>query len=224
MGGSALLLGAVARTGLLTVLHAGGVEGPADDLVADTGEVAYPAGTQQHDRVLLEVVPDAGDVRRNLDARGEPHTRHLAQRRIRLLRGDRLNTGADAPPLGRTLQRRSLRLRLRPLAAAAHELLDGRHGLPVCTLSICQRTRRAAIHAPGAPMTTPLGLVPLGASGDTEAGPRARLPGRLSGQGVSSPPETPLEACSDAYPPAGHAREEATSASCGMSTQAQWRA
>src|SRR5215204_6551710 len=92
MGGSALLLGAVARAGLLTVLHAGGVQGAADDLVPDTREVAYSAGAQQHDRVLLEVVPDARDVGRDLDPGGEPDTRHLAQRGVRLLRGDGLNT------------------------------------------------------------------------------------------------------------------------------------
>src|SRR5688500_3435025 len=126
MVGSALLLRAVERAGLLAVLHAGGVEGAADDLVADTREVAYPTGAHQHDRVLLEVVSDAGDVGRDLHLTGQPHTGDLAQRGVRLLRRDGVDAGADAPSLRRALERRSLGLRLRPRTAAAHELLDGR--------------------------------------------------------------------------------------------------
>src|SRR5207249_5636201 len=55
-------LRAVARTGLLAVADAGGVERAPDNLVADTGEVLHPAAADKDDRVLLEVVPDAGDV------------------------------------------------------------------------------------------------------------------------------------------------------------------
>src|SRR6187200_2640183 len=53
---SLLGLGAVAAAGLLAVLHAGGVERAADDLVAHPREVADAAAAHEHDRVLLEVV------------------------------------------------------------------------------------------------------------------------------------------------------------------------
>src|SRR5256885_17270237 len=56
------LLHAVLRAGLLAVADAGGVERAADDLVAHPREVLDTAATDEHDRVLLEVVPLAGDV------------------------------------------------------------------------------------------------------------------------------------------------------------------
>ena len=43
---------------------------------------------------------DAGDVRRDLDAAGQPHTRDLAERGVRLLRRGRVNARAHAAPLG----------------------------------------------------------------------------------------------------------------------------
>src|SRR3712207_127887 len=63
-----LLLHAVLRAGLLAVADAGGVERPADDLVAHARKVLDAAATDEHDRVLLEVVPLAGDVGGDLDA------------------------------------------------------------------------------------------------------------------------------------------------------------
>src|SRR5690349_8065782 len=82
-GASALLLlRTVAAAGLLTVLHALGVQRAAHDLVADTGQVLHAAPADEHDRVLLEVVADTGDVRRDLDAAGEANARDLTQRRV----------------------------------------------------------------------------------------------------------------------------------------------
>src|SRR6476619_4746958 len=67
ISGSLLGLGAVPAAGLLAVLHAGGGEGAADDLVTHTGEVADAAAADQHDRVLLQVVALTGNVRGHLD-------------------------------------------------------------------------------------------------------------------------------------------------------------
>src|SRR5688500_4025351 len=61
-GMSAFLLGAVAAARLLAVAHAGGVEGAADDLVADTRQVLHTTAAHEHDRVLLQVVPLTRDV------------------------------------------------------------------------------------------------------------------------------------------------------------------
>src|SRR4051794_22386638 len=80
-----LLLGAVSAACLAAVLHALGVERTADDLVTNAGEVLHTTTTDQHDRVLLEVVADPGDVGGHLHAAREPHARDLAQRRVRLL-------------------------------------------------------------------------------------------------------------------------------------------
>src|SRR5215467_11764315 len=119
-----LLLRSVAAARLLTAPHPLGVEGAADDLVADAGEVAHPAAADQHDRVLLQVVPDARDVRGDLDLAGQPDPGDLAQRRIRLLRRRGVDARAHAAALRALLERRRLVLRYLVLAALADQLLD----------------------------------------------------------------------------------------------------
>src|SRR5690349_2862659 len=122
-----LLLRAVTAAGLLAVLHALGVERAADDLVADTGKVLHPAAADEHDRVLLEVVTDTRDVGGDLDAAGQAHAGDLAQSGVRLLRGGRVDAGADASALRRTLQGRRLVLRHLVLAALADQLVNSGH-------------------------------------------------------------------------------------------------
>src|SRR6478735_5899561 len=100
-GHSLLPLHAVLRTGLLAVADAGGVERPAHDLVAHAREVLDAATAHEHDGVLLQIVALARDVRRDLHRVGEPHTGHLAERRVRLLRRGRVHTRAHAAALGR---------------------------------------------------------------------------------------------------------------------------
>src|SRR3954447_14543163 len=123
-GISALLLGAVAATGLLAVAHAGGVEGAPDDLVADTREVLHTTATDEHDGVLLEVVALTGDVGRDLHAAREAHAGDLAEGGVRLLGGVRVDAGAHTPPLGCALEGGGLALRGLRLPALADQLLD----------------------------------------------------------------------------------------------------
>src|SRR5689334_18879419 len=61
-----LLLRTVAAARLLAVLHALGVQGATHDLVPDARQVLHTATTHEHDRVLLQVVADTRDVRRDL--------------------------------------------------------------------------------------------------------------------------------------------------------------
>src|SRR5262245_37582271 len=77
------LLDAVLGAGLLAVADAGGIQRPADDLVANARQVLDPAPADEHDRVLLEVVALARDVGRDLHRAGDPYARDLAQRRVR---------------------------------------------------------------------------------------------------------------------------------------------
>src|SRR5258708_6031963 len=128
--GLLLALGAVLGTALLAIARPGGVEGAADHVIADAGEVLDAAAADQHDAVLLEVVAHTGDVRGDLDLAGEADARHLAKRRVRLLRGGRVHAHADTAPLGRTLERRRLRLLDDARAALADQLLDGGHCAP----------------------------------------------------------------------------------------------
>src|SRR6185312_3989356 len=122
-----LLLRAVAAASLLAVAHALRVQRTTDDLVANAGEVLHPAAPHEHDRVLLQVVPDARNVGGDLDAVAGPDAGHLAQRRVGLLRGGGINARADATPLRAALERRRLRLAQLRLPALADQLLDRRH-------------------------------------------------------------------------------------------------
>src|SRR3954451_17861688 len=139
-----LLLRAVPAASLLAVLHALGVERAADDLVADTGEVLHPASADEHDRVLLEVVTDARDVRRDLDAARQAHAGDLAEGGVRLLRGGGVDAGADPATLRTALEGRRLGLRRLVLAALADQLVDGGHS--VVPFRSFLSTRRRAGH------------------------------------------------------------------------------
>src|SRR5882724_11711105 len=130
--GPARLLGAlraVLRARLLAVLHARGVERAADDVIANARQILDAAAADQHDRVLLQVVALAWDVRGDIHPVGEPHARDLAQRRVRLLRRGRVHTRADAALLRALFQGRRRALQECFLAAFADELVDRGHRL-----------------------------------------------------------------------------------------------
>src|SRR2546427_13179989 len=88
-------LGAVPRAGLLAVTNAGGVPGAADDLVPNAREVLHAAASHEHDRVLLQVVADAGDVGGALPAGGQPAAGDLPERRGGRLPGRGVAARAD---------------------------------------------------------------------------------------------------------------------------------
>src|SRR5262249_39669571 len=122
-----LLLRAVTAARLLPVTHTLGVQGTADDLVSNARQVLHTATTHEHDRVLLEVVANARDVRGHLDLAREPHAGHLTKRRVRLRRGRGVHACAHAAPLRAALERRRLRLCRLRLAALTDQLLNRGH-------------------------------------------------------------------------------------------------
>src|SRR5215210_3195563 len=128
--GSALLR-AVAAASLLAVLDTLGVERAADDLVADTRQVLHTAAAHEHDRVLLQVVTDTGDVGGDLDLAREADARDLAESRVRLLRGGRVDAGAHTAALRGALERGGLGLGHLGRPALAAQLLDRRHYVSV---------------------------------------------------------------------------------------------
>src|SRR5437899_1112769 len=91
-----LALGAVVGTALLAVPGAGRVQRAPDDVVANARQVLDAAAANEDDRVLLQVVTDARDVRRDLDAVAEPDAGHLAQRGVGLLPRRRVDAHAHA--------------------------------------------------------------------------------------------------------------------------------
>src|SRR4051794_19332210 len=80
-------LGPVFRPTLPAIGHPGGVQRTANHVIANAGKVLHTATADQHDRVLLEVVPNSGDVRGHFDSVRQPDAGDFPQRRIRLLRG-----------------------------------------------------------------------------------------------------------------------------------------
>src|SRR5204863_626365 len=92
-------LGAVLGAALATLGDAGGVERTTHGVVADAREVLDATAADQDHRVFLQVVAFAADVRDDLVTIGEAHLRDLAEGRVRLLRGGRVDAGADATAL-----------------------------------------------------------------------------------------------------------------------------
>src|SRR5690242_10161335 len=80
---------------LLAVLHALRVEHAAKDVVPDARKVTHAAAADQHNAVLLEVVAFARNIADHFALVGQADLGHLAQRRVRLLRGRRIDAGAD---------------------------------------------------------------------------------------------------------------------------------
>src|SRR4051794_7544410 len=119
-----LLLRAVAAAGLLAVADTLSVQRTPDDLVPNTRKVLHTAATHEHDRVLLQVVTDAGNVGRDLDAARQPNTGDLPKRGVRLLRRRRVDARADTAALRASLERRRLVLGPLALAPLAAQLLD----------------------------------------------------------------------------------------------------
>src|SRR6185437_636115 len=66
-------LGAVLRPALGPLDYANRIQRSANDVVAHAWQVLHAASADQHNRVLLQVVAFARNVRRNLDAVGQAH-------------------------------------------------------------------------------------------------------------------------------------------------------
>src|SRR5204862_6770491 len=97
-------LRSIRRSPLLAIGNPDRVECSANHVITHTRKIFYAATADQHNRVLLQVVPDTGNIGRDFNPVGQPHTRHFAQRRIRLLGGLRIHTGANSTLLRTTLQ------------------------------------------------------------------------------------------------------------------------
>src|SRR5260370_20649178 len=79
-------LRSILGTALLAILNTRGIQCSAHDVVAHSWEILHAAAAHQHDRVLLQVVPDARNIGGHFHRVGQTHARHFAQRGVWLLR------------------------------------------------------------------------------------------------------------------------------------------
>ena len=120
-------LRAVLGTTLTPLVNAEAVQRTADDVITHTRQIAHTTAFHKHHRVLLQIVPLATDVRRDLLTVGQPDTRNLAQRRVRLLRSTGRNLQTDAPTLRAGAQRLGFTFLRLFFASETHQLVDCRH-------------------------------------------------------------------------------------------------
>src|SRR5947209_5906942 len=82
---SSLALGPILGARLFPVSDALRVEHPADDVIANAGKVPYPAATNEHDRVFLQVMTFARDVGRHFHPIRKSNPRYFAERGVGFL-------------------------------------------------------------------------------------------------------------------------------------------
>src|SRR5689334_19223884 len=68
-------LGAVFRAALFAIGHAGGIESAAHHVIAHSRQILHASSADQHNRMLLQIVPDAGNIGGHLDPIGQPDAR-----------------------------------------------------------------------------------------------------------------------------------------------------
>ncbi|SPU71177.1 Uncharacterised protein [Brucella neotomae] len=117
----------VLGTALLAVLDTLGIENATDDVVTHTRQVLHTTATDHHDGVLLQVMPFTRDITNDFKAVRQTNLGNLTQSRVRLLRGRRVNAGANAALLRVCLQCRNLIALHRRSARLADKLVYGRH-------------------------------------------------------------------------------------------------
>jgi hypothetical protein len=89
---------------LLAALHANRIEGSPHHVISHTREVFHATAAEQYQRMLLKVVPFAGNVTGHFDTICETNSGDLAKGRIRLLWRLCEYPHADAPALGALLK------------------------------------------------------------------------------------------------------------------------
>jgi len=119
-------LGAVFGTAVFPAFDAHRIERATHDVVAYSRQILDSAAPNENDRVLLEIVTDARNVGRHLDAIGQPDTGHLPQSRVRLFRCRDEDPDANPSLLGAALERRRVRLRSRSLPSFSDQLTKSR--------------------------------------------------------------------------------------------------
>jgi hypothetical protein len=136
----------ILRAALRTLHDANRIKRAAHNVITHTRQILHTAAANQHNRVLLQVMTLARNVRGNLNAVRQANASDLAERRVRLLWRLCIDASANTTTLRRTLQRRRCRLIIRRRAPFSHELIKCRQS-KLLTNPNPNQTQQATIHA-----------------------------------------------------------------------------
>jgi len=112
---------------LFSVFHSLEIKGATDDVVAHTRKVFDSTATDQHHRVLLEVVAFTTDVANDFKPIGETNLRDFSEGRVRLFWGSGVDPGADTTALRARLEGRALAFDDFRGSWLANQLVNGGH-------------------------------------------------------------------------------------------------
>ena len=97
-------LGTISAAGLLSILDSQRIQDPPNHLVPDPWQVSDTSPAHENDRVFLQIVAFARNVRRQLFSIRETNPSDLPECGVRLLGGHRPNMQADPSLLRASLQ------------------------------------------------------------------------------------------------------------------------
>jgi hypothetical protein len=112
---------------LLTVSNAHGIQSAPNHVIANAWEVLNTATSDQDDRVLLQIVANAGNVGSHLNAIGQTDAGYFSQRRVWFLGSLRIHASTDTPLLRGTVESRTRGFVFDLLATLANKLVNCRH-------------------------------------------------------------------------------------------------
>lgn len=92
-------------------------------MITNAGKILYTPPANENNRVLLKVMPDTGDVSRNLYPISKADTSHFSESRVRLLGRDGIYARTNPSPLRVLLKSRSGGAGALILAPVPYELL-----------------------------------------------------------------------------------------------------
>lgn len=121
--------GTVATTTLAAGIHPACIQSSAYHVVANPRKVLDPASPNEDDGVFLKIMALSGNIGCHLDAVGQPNAGNFTQSRVRLFRCSGINTSANAPSLGTTVEGRGLGLPSGQLSSHPNDLIDCRQQL-----------------------------------------------------------------------------------------------
>src|SRR5699024_2317727 len=121
------LLGAILGAPLAPGINTRGIQCAAHRVVTHTRQIVHTTAANQHDRVLLQVMPLTTNLTGHFVTIGQAHTSYLAQSGVRLLRRRRVHARAHATTLGTGLKRANGVLYGLVFAALADQFIYGSH-------------------------------------------------------------------------------------------------